>query len=408
MSSSQGVWGPRSLGYVAHSLALRHGPSTSISLACGSFEVEAPNFVEVLTADLANLGGLDDVRSVARLPHYFPPTSVQWLSPDAGGPDLLVTSGDYLRIWNAAQGGQLCRLMRHESNPDDRCTPITSVAAAADVGAQLASCDVYGICAFWDTERGAMQQAVDLGQPLFDVAYGPDGLVAVAGERGECFLVDPRQPESVEVITVAENVSGPARVAWSPGQRGLLSIAWQGKEGGVAVYSAQQRRKGPGVLLPGSRGASPVADLQWSPAFHDFLCCASEDGSVVLRDLSQRASAGSIVPDSGPLFSWEPRGGVESCTALALSGEVQPGQHAVVLATATRRGAAEDGQATEAIAGSLWMAALPQPPRRVAGLGAEAPAPPAWRARGDAPASLRGEAPVSIGAVSQRLLGSTC
>eukprot|EP00913_Durusdinium_trenchii_P005414 g5046.t1 len=205
--------------------------SSQLLIACSSFIPEAPNFVEVLSAS-------------RRLPHYYPPTRVRWLCGE-----LLATSGDCLRIWSA--DGELARLLRHESNPQEprdaacrdardacfsRCTPITSVdssespCSTATAGVQMASLpesipssDVYGVCALWDVETGTMQQAFDLGQPLSDVAFGPNRLLAAAGENGDCFLMDTRQSKDVAVYSPAERVKGPARIAW--GARHLVEVA---------------------------------------------------------------------------------------------------------------------------------------------------------------------------------------
>eukprot|EP00439_Symbiodinium_sp_Y106_P023569 s150_g2.t2 len=228
------VWGPRELDYAVHDMAVRSSADSSqMLIACSSFIPEAANFVEVVAIGIE---GQTDVRSTTRLPHYYPPTRVRWLGGGSSR-ELLASSGDCLRVWKA--DGELCRLLRHESNPQGRCTPITSVDSSespnstASTGAQMASCDVYGICALWDVEMGSMQQAFDLGQPLTDVAFGPNRLLAATGEKGDCFLMDPRQSQEVAAFAPSEHVAGPARIAW--GVKSLLAVA-SGK-GGVGKSS---------------------------------------------------------------------------------------------------------------------------------------------------------------------------
>merc|ERR1712194_708887 len=123
-------------------------------------------------------------------------------------------------------------------------------------GANLASCDVYGVCAFWDVEVGKVTSATDLGQPLSDVAFGHGGLLAAAGDKGDVFMMDPRQPQNVDVLTPRERVSGPARMAWAPSSSGLLAVAWQGEKGGLAIYNTIQ--KGPAKLLQSASMQSGV------------------------------------------------------------------------------------------------------------------------------------------------------
>eukprot|EP00747_Dinoflagellata_sp_TGD_P166796 gnl/TRDRNA2_/TRDRNA2_190147_c0_seq1.p1 gnl/TRDRNA2_/TRDRNA2_190147_c0~~gnl/TRDRNA2_/TRDRNA2_190147_c0_seq1.p1 ORF type:complete len:439 (+),score=66.08 gnl/TRDRNA2_/TRDRNA2_190147_c0_seq1:47-1318(+) len=358
MAGQEWMWGPFSLGYVAHTMALHPGTGNKpLQLACGSFIPEASNFVDILSIDLAPTG-TQVVRSTGRLPHYYPPTKVKWL--DAGVADgsssLLLTCGDVIRVWSS--NGELRRLLRHDANPQGVCTPITSLDIKADAGTAgpgLVSCDVYGICALWDLERGVIQQALDLGQSLCDVAFGPDRLVVAAGEQGDCFLLDPRQPQDVDVLAPREHLRGPARLAWSSFRPSIFAAAWQApQEGGIALYStAGAQHKSSTQLLQKATPQAAVADLQWSPAFPEFLCCAKEDGAVevwqIPKDFSDAAAPNAAA--RGPCFRWEPSR-TDVCTALAASHEVSPGKHCLVLATMPGQQGAEAG-------GSLWIAGLP-------------------------------------------------
>lgn len=372
MSAQGQPFGPHPLGYVAHSLALR--PTTApgpLLLACASFEVEKPNFVEVLTVDLecpqvVRAGGI-------HLPHYYPATRVRWLGSGAA-PELLATSGDHIRIWSAS--GELRRLLRREGMPQGPCTPITGLDTNADAaGAHLVSCDIHGICSLWDAEHGVLQQALDLEQPLCDVAFGPSGLVTAVGERGDCFLIDPRGPQDVTVLAPQRQVRGPGRVAWGPHRPDLFAVAWQGEQGGIALYSGLPDRQqvAPQLLRFSSRAA--CVDLQWSSAFPERLCCADEAGAVEVWHFPEQG-LGAAALATGPCFQWEPAagrgGGSESCTALALTSEVQPGQQAVLLATMPSTPAAAIAPGS---IGSLWIAALPCMSKPPAALSLGAPAP---------------------------------
>lgn len=338
MSGQDGVWGPHRLNYVAHTMALRPsagGTGKGVDgsmLACSSFTPESANFVELL-----NFSHDDPqaVHSVGRLPHYIPPSRVRWVSSER-----LVTSGDYLRLWSVK--GEQLRILKHDANPRNVCGPITSVDVSA--GTSLASCDVYGICSFWDVEAGRATSAADLGQPLSDVTFGPGGLVAAAGDHGDLFLMDPRQPQNVDVLTLRERIRGPARMAWAPSSSGMLAVAWQGETGGLAVYDSV--RKGPGqVLQSASAQSGAVADLQWCPFSSEFLCCASEGAGVEVWQIGGGAVRGALS------FSWQPRAG-EVSTSLALSAKGR--QQRVVLATMPAH--PTQGRA----AGSLWVAELPE------------------------------------------------
>lgn len=370
MAAPAGTSWSHDLGYVVHTMDLRGGGSkhNGLRLACGAFSMDSQSFVDVFTVDVQ---ASETVKKTARLQHYYPPSRVRWL-PTTGheSPELLVTSSDYVRVWSA--DGKLLSLMKHEENRNDVCAPLTSVDVSMDAGS-LASCDIYGIVALWDTERGALghvgpgalapTQAIDLGQPVSDVAFGPghDTLVAT-GESGDVFFIDRRDPRNVRVPAAPGKVNGPARLAWSPEHRpNLFAAAWQGAEHGIALYPGKEEagsHKGQGGPKVLSNAGSPavVADLCWSPAFPELLCCAKEDGVVDIWQLPEdRVVAG--VASEGPNFQWEPRQG-DVCTAMALSGRVSNVgcPSLMVLATMPGQSAQQTVQG-----GTLWVAGLPEP-----------------------------------------------
>mmetsp|Transcript_23613 Transcript_23613/g.54994 ORF Transcript_23613/g.54994 Transcript_23613/m.54994 type:complete len:373 (-) Transcript_23613:126-1244(-) len=353
------VWGPHDLGYVAHAMAATQNSSGPLRLACSSFCMQAANWVDVFDVDV---GTPEVLRQTARLPHYFPATRVRWLEdPSRGGQDLVVTSGDALRVWSAS--GELRSLLPQETNPQGVCTPITSVDARSETGAtQLASSDVYGFCSLWDVERGMRLQTTDLGQPLSDVAFGPSRLIAASGDRGECFLIDPRTPEDVAVLEMSgSSVSGPSRIAWPKHRSDAIAVAWQTVESCVALHTGfRQTRKLSKHRILGRPGfGAAVADLQWSSVYPEFLCCAKEDGVVEMWHVG---AADDLVGAEAlqPAFQWD-TGRQEACTALALSGKVASQHHLLMLATMPKQppgGAAEVASAS-AGRGKLWIAGLP-------------------------------------------------
>jgi len=360
-------WGPYNLGYTAHTLAF-HPKETSgnrLHLACGSFILEAPNFVDVLSLDVE---GPDVVRSAVRLPHYFPPTRLKWFRPSSDGgieQDLLVTSGDAVRVWSSS--GQLHKILPHKDNPKGLCTPITSVDSwnpnmCGSSPAHIVSCDVYGICALWDVHHGALKQAFQLDQPLHDVAFCPDGRIAVAGDDGSCFLIDPRaQFDALPRLGLRERVRGPARIAVSSQGSNLISIAWQGEEGGLALYDSKDKRAHR-LLQSASRG-SATADLQWSPTFPELLCCAKECGMVEVWQIPENGTETSSAV-ARPCFEWQPRRG-EVCTSLALSPQVAK-KSLIVVSTIAEHEFEGQGPVQRS---SLWAQAFPETSHAAIGSG---------------------------------------
>lgn len=73
-------------------------PDKRFRLALGSFIEEYNNKVQIVTLDEEN----SDFYAKATFDHPYPTTKIMWI-PDAKGiyPDLLATSGDYLRVWRS-------------------------------------------------------------------------------------------------------------------------------------------------------------------------------------------------------------------------------------------------------------------------------------------------------------------
>jgi len=347
---ASGVWGPRDLGYVIHTMSMCSSGSTggNVLLACGSFLVDAPNVVDIFSMNFDNL---QEPTKQAQLPHAFPVSCARWLAKGPGFPELLITSSDYLRIWNSR--GELQTILQHTDNHKDVSAQITSVDVCCDAStgssAQLASCDSYGLCGFWDVERGVMHTKLDLEQPLCDVGFGPGSLAAVAGNQGDCFLVDRRQPREVGILAPPRHVRAPAtaKLAWGLHRPDIFAVAWQGEHAGTAIYNAAYRESPPQLLRHHHRDGV-VADLSWSPAFPELLCCAGEHGTVEVFEFS-RSTAEAVCAGCVPCLSWEPKDGRENCASLALSREVRQGLHVLVLGTASLKG------------GSLWITSLPEP-----------------------------------------------
>jgi len=260
--------------------------------------------------------------------------------------------------------GTLRQLLPRDANPRGVPTPITAVDTWISEGTgHVGSCDVYGVCALWDVEKGVQVQAFDLRQPLCDIAFGPNGLVAVVGDEGDCFLLDRTQPEGdVHVLELRARVAGPARLAWSPQRPNLFAAAWQSEEGGVALYGGAKLCAG--RMLHSQGFGAVCADIAWSPACPELLCCAKEDGVVEVWEFAVD-SMEMVATAAAPCFRWQ-ASSCEVCTAMALTTDL------AILATTPGQGQRSSGNH-----GSLSIAKLPLVEERAeataSGIRSEAP-----------------------------------
>ena len=75
-------------------------PDKRFRLALGSFVEEYNNKVQIVQLD----ENASEFAAKSTFDHPYPTTKIMWI-PDTKGtyPDLLATSGDYLRVWRAGE-----------------------------------------------------------------------------------------------------------------------------------------------------------------------------------------------------------------------------------------------------------------------------------------------------------------
>jgi len=98
-------------------------PDKRFRLALGSFVEEYNNKVQIVSLDEDS----SEFVPKATLDHPYPATKIIWI-PDNKGifPDLLATSGDYLRVWRAADSEIKLECLLNNNKNSDFCAPLTS------------------------------------------------------------------------------------------------------------------------------------------------------------------------------------------------------------------------------------------------------------------------------------------
>ena len=98
-------------------------PDKRFRLALGSFVEEYNNKVQIVQLDEES----SEFTPRSTLDHPYPATKIIWI-PDAKGiyPDLLATSGDYLRVWRCADNEIKLECLLNNNKNSDFCAPLTS------------------------------------------------------------------------------------------------------------------------------------------------------------------------------------------------------------------------------------------------------------------------------------------
>eukprot|EP00958_Prasinococcus_capsulatus_P015270 scaffold1626_cov372-Prasinococcus_capsulatus_cf.AAC.24 len=89
-------------------------------LAIGSFVEEYTNKVQIITLDDETGKFKTDPKFV--FPHPYPTTKIMFIpDKDCTRPDLVATTGDYLRVWQIGENGVQLKSLLNNVRPRFRC-----------------------------------------------------------------------------------------------------------------------------------------------------------------------------------------------------------------------------------------------------------------------------------------------
>lgn len=252
-------------------------------LGLASFREEASNYVEIIQLDEERGQFVTDTSLTFR--HDYPPTKLAFI-PDKEGtrPDLLATTGEFLRIWriNEGEGVQLERLLNNNKQ-SEFCAPLTSFDWNEADPKRLGTSSIDTTCTIWDIERGEVDtQLIAHDKEVYDIAWGGLGVFATVSADGSVRVFDLRDKEHSTIIYE------------SPNGQALLRLGWNKQD---PRYMATLLMDSPKVVILDIRYPTlPIAELQrhqacvntlaWAPHSSAHICTAGDDSQALIWDLS--------------------------------------------------------------------------------------------------------------------------
>eukprot|EP01112_Ceratiomyxa_fruticulosa_P009799 TRINITY_DN2572_c0_g1_i1.p1 TRINITY_DN2572_c0_g1~~TRINITY_DN2572_c0_g1_i1.p1 ORF type:complete len:328 (+),score=67.04 TRINITY_DN2572_c0_g1_i1:165-1148(+) len=252
-------------------------------LALGSFLEDYTNKIEVVQlneeTEVFECKGMFD--------HPYPTTKIMWV-PDRKGerPDLLGTTGDYMRIWEVGEDGgiQLRSLLNNNKN-SEFCAPLTSFDWNETDPNILGTSSIDTTCTIWDVERQqARTQLIAHDKEVYDIAFarGTD-IFASVGADGSVRMFDLRNLEHSTIIYE------------TPGLVPLLRLAWNKQDSNYLATMPMDSQKA--IILDIRVPSVPAAELNghsaalnslaWAPHSSCHICTAGDDKQALIWDLSQ-------------------------------------------------------------------------------------------------------------------------
>ncbi|XP_037556732.1 DDB1- and CUL4-associated factor 7 [Dermacentor silvarum] len=278
-------------------------PDRRFRLALGSFIEEYNNKVQLVSLD----EDTSEFLAKSTFDHPYPTTKIMWI-PDTKGvfPDLLATSGDYLRVWRAGEETRLECLLNNNKN-SDFCAPLTSFDWNEVDPNLLGTSSIDTTCTIWGLETGQVvgramagggavsghvkTQLIAHDKEVYDIAFSRAGggrdMFASVGADGSVRMFDLRHLEHSTIIYE------------DPQHQPLLRLAWNKQDPNYLATFAMDACEV--IILDVRVPCTPVARLNnhracvngiaWAPHSSCHICTAADDHQALIWDIQQMPRA---------------------------------------------------------------------------------------------------------------------
>ncbi|ORZ29445.1 WD40-repeat-containing domain protein [Catenaria anguillulae PL171] len=266
------------------------------------------------------------IASVAEAPHPYPISKVQWAPASSSTPNLLATSGDYLRIWrfggssagaDSSDGLVVESLLANQSKAD-LVAPLTAFDWNETSPNLVVTSSIDTTCTVWDvTTAQAKTQLIAHDREVFDVGFasGTADIFASVGADGSVRLFDLRALEHSTIIYEHPQSAPLLRVAWNRQDPNYLAVVAYESH---SIHILDVRV--PSVAVAELAGHTTCVNaVAWHPKNSGYLMSAGDDGRVLVWDVG------------APTPARKGAGGA----AAALGGSATLGGSAALAASAT-------------------------------------------------------------------------
>ncbi|KAK9832065.1 hypothetical protein WJX81_003548 [Elliptochloris bilobata] len=270
-------------------------------LAVGSFIEEYENYVEIITLDDEAGTFSSDPKFTFQHPHAA--TKVMFIpDKDCTRPDLLATTGDFLRIWHVGKDGvQLQKLLNNNKN-SEFCAPLTSFDWNETDPKRLGTSSIDTTCTIWDIEKGVVDtQLIAHDREVYDIAWGGVGVFASVSADGSVRVFDLRDKEHSTIIYESPQPNQPLlRLGWNKQDpRYMATLLLDCSK--VVVLDIRFPTLPVAEL---QRHTAPVNTLAWAPHSSCHICTAGDDAQALIWDLSSMSQPLDQDLDADPILAY--------------------------------------------------------------------------------------------------------
>ncbi|CAI5450854.1 unnamed protein product [Caenorhabditis angaria] len=307
--------------YTAPHTLYSHGWSSATDTS-RKFRIAVSSFIEEYSNKISIVQLDEDIGEIvqrATFDHPYPATKIMWI-PDQKGtyPDLLATSGDYLRLWRIGSNNQArIESLLNTNRTAEYCAPLTSFDWNENDLNLIGTSSIDTTCTVWQLETG---QAIGTTRPaqidgnirtqliahdkeVFDISFSnaSSHIFASVGADGSLRIFDLRRLEHSTIM-----YEDPTRTP-------LLRLSWNRNDQNYIATFAQDSKEV--IILDLRLPCTPVARLRnheatingisWAPHSGSHICTAGDDRQALIWDVHEMPK-----PIDDPILAYQAAGEV--------------------------------------------------------------------------------------------------
>ncbi|CAB3398922.1 unnamed protein product [Caenorhabditis bovis] len=299
----------------SHGWSSATDPSRKFRLAVSSFIEEYSNKISIVQLDEE----IGELAHRSTFDHPYPATKIMWIPDQKGShPDLLATSGDYLRLWRiGTDNSARIESLLNTNRTAEYCAPLTSFDWNELDLNLIGTSSIDTTCTVWQLETGqalgttrpatvdgtVRTQLIAHDKEVFDIAFsrGSSHIFASVGADGSLRLFDLRRLEHSTIM-----YEDPMRTP-------LLKLAWNRNDHNYIATFAQDSKEV--IILDLRLPCTPVARLRnheasvngisWAPHSGSHICTAGDDSQALIWDVHEMPK-----PIDDPILAYQADGEV--------------------------------------------------------------------------------------------------
>ncbi|KAJ7971616.1 putative WD-repeat protein [Quillaja saponaria] len=216
--------------------------------------------------------------------HPYAPTNLLFFpSEDTTNPDIIATSGDYLRLWEIHDDRVELKCLLNGNKVSEFNSSITSFDWAEFDMRRIATASVDTSCTIWDIEREIVDtQLVAHDKEVYDISWGGFNVFASVSGDGSIRVFDLRDKEKSTIIYENPIQDCPLlRLEWNKADPRFMATV--GMDSTKVIVMDIRFPTTPLMELCKHKGS--VNAISWSPRIGRQLCSVGDDSKALIWDV---------------------------------------------------------------------------------------------------------------------------